>query len=170
LGRITEDKSPHLAIQVAKETGNKIVVAGGAINSENPAYMNNVYFKEKISPLMDSNVEWFGPANLQQKVELYKNAKAVIFPVSWEEPFGLVPIEAMACGTPVIAFNKGGPKETIINGETGFLVEDYTQMIEAVSRIKEIDRIKCRKHVLDNFDYLSCAGKYLNIIDKLGEK
>ena len=170
LGRITKDKSPHLAIQAAKDTGNRIVVAGGSIDSKNSDYIDDTYFGEEIRPLLNSSVEWFGPADLQQKVELYGNAKAVIFPSLWSEAFGLVPIEAMACGTPVIAFNRGGPKETIRDGETGFLVEDYAQMVEAVSRVEAIDRSKCRAHVLSNFSYLTCTKNYLKIIDGLGSK
>jgi glycosyltransferase involved in cell wall biosynthesis len=163
LGRITEDKAPHLAIQVARDTGHKIVVAGGIIN-ENAQYQDEGYVAREIKPLLGSNVEWYGPANLKQKVELFKNAKAVIFPRQSYEPFGIVPIESMACGTPVIAFNHGGPAETIVDGKTGFLIESYLEMKEAVGKIGEIDRSECRKHVEDNFDYRLMGKKYFQLI------
>ena len=88
---------------------------------------------------------------MDEKVRLYQNAKALLFPVLWEEPFGLVMIEAMACGTPVAAFRRGAVPEVVVDGKTGFIVGDEKEMIRAVQKVGEIDRAACRRHVEEHF-------------------
>ncbi|MDP7520761.1 MAG: glycosyltransferase [Candidatus Pacearchaeota archaeon] len=165
LGRITKDKAPHLAIKLAQNTDHKIIVAGGNIEGNNTMYQDEGYIEKEIRPLMNNNVKWHGPANLEQKVALLKNAKALIFSRESYEPFSSVPIEAMMCGTPVIAFDKGGTKEAIINNKTGFLVNTYEEMKKAVSKIDTIDRATCTLHVKNNFDYQKMIKKYMELID-----
>jgi glycosyltransferase involved in cell wall biosynthesis len=128
-------------------------------------YQDEGYIEKEIRPLMNNNVKWHGPANLEQKVALLKNAKALIFSRESYEPFSSVPIEAMMCGTPVIAFDKGGTKEAIINNKTGFLVNTYEEMKKAVSKIDTIDRATCTLHVKNNFDYQKMIKKYMELID-----
>ena len=165
LGRVTRDKSPHLAIKSAKQTGHKIVVAGGCLaGSIDSQYGDNAYFNEEIKPLLDSQVEWFGPANLEQKVELMKGAKAVLFTSQQREALPLVPLESMTCGTPVIAYNHSGAREEILNGETGFLVDSYDEMVSAIRKLDTLDRKKCRTHALNNFDYKKMGEGYNQII------
>ena len=166
LGRISKGKAPHLAIKAAKESRHKIIVAGGNIPGDsNSQYEDRQYFEENIKSLLDENVQWHGPANLEQKVELMKNAKAVLFTSQYNEALALVPLEAMACGTPVIAFNKPGPNETIIDGKTGYLVDDYSEMLLSIDNIGEIKRVNCRNHVVNNFDYKKMGEKYSDLIE-----
>ena len=117
--------------------------------------------------MLNSNVEWAGSVNLRQKVKLMQGAKAVIFPIQHKEALGLVPLESMACGTPVIAFNKPGPNETIIDGKTGHLVDDYSEMLSSIDNIGEIKRVNCRNHVINNFDYKKMGFEYSTLIDSL---
>src|SRR5437016_10382329 len=125
LGRISREKSPLDAIEIAKNVGLPIVVAGQPLDQEERAY-----FREKIEPLIDGeNVIYIGQADHRQKVALLKHAGALLFPIQWDEPFGVVMIEAMACGRPVIAFQRGSVKEVVDFGKTGFTADSRAQLI-----------------------------------------
>ncbi|MCD6094673.1 glycosyltransferase, partial [bacterium] len=100
----------------------------------------------------------------------YKQAKALLCPIRWEEPFGLTFIEAMACGTPVIVFDKGSAREVVKDGKTGFIVKDFNEMITAVKKIDQIDRKECRKHVEQNFTVEKMVGGYEQIYYKILRK
>ena len=164
LGRIVERKGLHDALEAAQETGFKIIVAGGNnSNGGDSQYKDNQYFEKFVKPLLNGNVEWYGPANLAQKVGLLQEAKAVLFP-SIDEPFGFVPIEAMSCGTPVIAYNEGGPKETIRDGVTGFLANNYDKFVNAIHKLDSIDRRNCHEHVKNNFGYKTMAENWSKLI------
>lgn len=143
VGSIGRHKNQGEAIAVAKELGLKLVLAG-KINDQS-------YFDELKKNIDGKNIRWVGEVDFSEKLKLYQNAKAFLFPINWEEPFGLVMIEAMACGTPVVAFNKGAVNEVIQNGLTGYVVENHSQMIDTVKKIDAINRQNCRKHVEENF-------------------
>lgn len=144
MGSITPHKNQKTGISVAKAVGAKLVIAG---KIGDPAY----YTKE-IAPHIDgTTVIHHGELGMDEKVALYKNAQVLLFPVLWEEPFGLVMIEAMACGTPVVAFRRGAVPEVVVDGKTGFIVDTQDQMIDAVKKVGQIDRSLCRSHVEDNF-------------------
>ncbi len=144
LGSIGKNKNPKEAILVAKETNNKLII-GGRIKDE-------IYYKTEILPFVDgTQIQWVGETTREKVIELYRRAKAFVFPTLWEEPFGLVMIESMACGTPVIAFNHGAIPEVVIDSLTGYIVENHSQMVEAVKKIENIKRIDCREHVEKNF-------------------
>jgi len=168
LGRIVEGKAPHLAIAAANDTGHDIVVAGGSAPGGNSdgQYENSEFFNAKVKPLLRSGVEWFGPANLEQKVGLMQNAKAVIFPSQHVEAQPLVILEAMACGTPVIASNHSGAKEEIIEGKTGFLVNNEEELREAIGRVSELSPEKIAEHARENFDYSVMGQGYLRLIEE----
>jgi len=164
LGRITPVKGLKEALLAAKKADIEFIASG-------PIHFPD-YFNKEIKPLLDKKRSMISPLNIKDKVKFLSNAKAVLMPVLWDEPFGLVAIEAMACGTPVIAFKRGGLKETIIDGVTGFLVDSIDEMVEKIKRIDEINRKKCREHVRKNFTSEIMAKKYLNyylkaISDKL---
>jgi len=103
----------------------------------------------------------------QRMFSIYKNAAALLFPVKWEEPFGLTMIEAMACGTPVIAFNRGSVREIVQDGRTGFMVDDMNEMVRAVKKINSIDRKACRRHVEENFSLQKMVDKYELVYEKI---
>ncbi|HEA46369.1 MAG TPA: glycosyltransferase family 4 protein [Candidatus Pacearchaeota archaeon] len=167
LGRIREGKAPHLAIKVAHETGMPLVLAGGDVPlSEGSQYEDREYFEREIQPLLDSQITFVGPVGLEEKVKLMQESRAVVFPSLERETFGLVPVESMACGTPAIAFNRGGPRETIVDGKTGFLVDSFEEMVGAVNKVDEIDRERCHSHVRENFDYRLMGRRYGDLIEQ----
>lgn len=170
MGRMVERKGLHYAMKAANETGNKLLVVGPNPDEfEDSQYADGAYYNEKIKPLISENVEFYGSANLEEKNELLRGAKALLFP-SQTEPFGLIPIEAMACGTPVIAFNRGGPKETILDGKTGFLTENYEGLVSSIGKLDKIDRAECRSHVLEKFDSSLFVERFSELIEKVGSK
>ncbi|MBL7032006.1 MAG: glycosyltransferase family 4 protein [Nitrospira sp.] len=188
IGRVTPDKGQDKAIEIAKRTGLKLIIAGcvqnkpddreffaGLKNSidlfvevgQNPVY--NDYYNWVIKPLLDSDKQiiYIGEISAEHKKHWYRHARATIFPIQWGEPFGLVLVESMACGTPVIAFNKGAVPEIVVDGKTGFVVDSMNAMIEAVDRIDSIDPRECRKHVQDHFSITSMAAKYSELYHQI---
>lgn len=157
LGRLTPEKGVHLAIQAAKRVGIPLLIAG-KIGTED----EQEYFDREIEPLLDGTTASFlGEANSREKRELYADAMGLLLPLQWEEPFGLVMAEAMACGTPVIAFNRGAAPEVIVDGETGFIVEDLDEMVAAIARLSTINPRRCREHVETCFSPAAMADAYL---------
>lgn len=139
LGRITKDKGVHHAINAAKAANIQLLVAGISNSDEG-------YWSKEIEPHIDGkNVRFIGRANLEQKVQLMQNAKVLLFPTLAEETFGLVMIEAMSCGTPVIAFDRGAVQEVIQDKETGFIVNTEKQMVAAIKKIDTISRRATRR-------------------------
>ena len=160
LGRIERVKGCHTAIKVALDTGNKLLIGGNI----SPLEDEQKYFEEEISPLIDgSQIVFLGPLNDEEKNTYLGQSKALLFPIDWEEPFGMVMVEAMACGTPVIAYSKGSVDEVINHGVTGFKVNDIAGMITSILNIKKVDRKKCRELAHSYFDVNSIARKYLKL-------
>ena len=158
LNRVAPEKGTHLAIEVARRAGRKLIIAGkvDAVDRE--------YFQSMVEPLIDGReIVFFGEADHRAKRELYAGAACLLNPITWEEPFGLVMIEAMACGTPVIAFGRGAAPELIVDGETGFLVEDVDSMVRALGRLQIIDPGRCRQHVQAHFDGPRLVDDYLRL-------
>lgn len=143
IGSIGRHKNQGEAIAVAKELGLKLVLAGKIRDQD--------YFNELKKDIDGEQIKWVGEIGFEEKLKLYQNAKAFIFPINWNEPFGLVMIEAMSCGTPVVAFNRGAVNEVVQNNLTGYIVDNHSQMVEAVRKIDSIDREACRKHTGENF-------------------
>ncbi|MDF2434014.1 MAG: hypothetical protein JWP44_3645 [Mucilaginibacter sp.] len=154
LGRMEKIKGLHTAIKVAKATGHKLIIGGNI--PENPDY-----FKTEIEPQIDNDqIKYLGPLNDGQKNEYLGQAKALLFPIEWDEPFGIVMIEAMACGTPVIAFNRGSVTE-VITQQTGLKVNTPDEMIAAVKEVNKLNRRTCRNLAERNFDISVIAHEYL---------
>lgn len=163
LGRLNKDKGVTEAINAAKEARVKLIVAGNVAGGEEWNY-----FLHEVQPLLnDEGIQFVGQVGFEQKVNLVGKAKAILFPIDRREPFGMVMIEAMACGTPVIAFNRGSVPEVIVNKKTGFIVKDRTEMIEAIKKIDIIKRKDCRVHVEQNFTLKQMVDKYEEIYKKL---
>lgn len=181
IGRVTRDKGQDTAIEVAKKTGSKLIIAGCVQNKvadrkfftdlnnfidlsvEIGKYpVDNNYYDRVIKPLLDCDKQiiYIGEIGSEHKKQWFQHARATLFPIKWGEPFGLVMIESMACGTPVIAFNRGAVPEIMMDGKTGFVVDTVPEMIEAVNRIDSIDPRNCRQHVQNNFSITRMADRY----------
>jgi len=157
LGRIEEIKGVHLAIEVASRTGLKLCIAGNI-----PADQQQ-YFETRIKPFIDNRkVVYVGPVDDAQKNSLLGRARALLMPVLWEEPFGIVMVEAMACGTPVIGLDRGAVPEVVEDGVSGFVRPDVDGLVEAVGRIGEIDRRHCRERVERQFSDTVLTENYLS--------
>lgn len=158
LNRIAPEKGTHLAIEVARRAGRKLIIAGKVGRGDRD------YYEAMVKRLLDGhNVIYVGEADHRLKRELFAAAACLLNPICWEEPFGLVPVEAMACGTPVIAFDRGAMPELIVDGETGFLVDDTDTMVAALRKIDSIEPSRCRRHVEANFDVPVMVEGYLRL-------
>lgn len=162
LGRINREKGPEIAVEVAHRTGRKLVMA--VKMAEEP---ERIYWREKVEPLLDGSEEILGEITVAEKADLLARASAILFPIQWPEPFGLVMTEAMASGTPVISFAYGAAPEIIANGVTGFLVNSVDEMCDAVARLGEIDAKACRAHVEANFSDDAMIDGYLGAFDRV---
>ena len=147
LGRMSPDKGCHRAIAVAMERELPLKIAGKMQEPKERAY-----FEEFVEPHLGIHgIEYLGEVSHGMKVELLQDARATLFPIDWEEPFGLVMIESMACGTPVIATSRGAVPEVIEDGRSGIIVEDYRQMADALERADALDPLECRRYVVERF-------------------
>lgn len=165
LGRFIADKGTHLAIQAAKESGVKLVLAG-IIDRNQQEAVN--YFHQKIKPQVDNKqIRYVGPVNMKEKISLLSRARGFLNPIEWEEPFGMVMIEAMALGCPVISFARGAAPEIVVHRKTGFLVHDVEEMVRFIPRIDEIDREVTRMYVERNFSVRVMAEKYVKIYKRV---
>ncbi len=157
LGRIEYIKGAHIAIDVARRSGKRLIIAGNHA-SEGKEY---VYFKEHIMPHCDGErIRYIGPVDDLQKNELLGKACALLFPVIWDEPFGIVMAESFACGTPVIALRRGAVPEVVRHGTTGFVCDTPDEMVAAVAAIPSISRSQCRLAAEDTFSDNAVVEKY----------
>lgn len=159
LGRIRAEKGCHLAIALAQRSGWPLKLAGRIDDRH--------FFQTQIEPQLGRGVEYVGEVNVPEKAELLAHARALIFPVQWEEPFGLVVIEALACGTPVIAMPRGGLPEIIRHGVDGFLVDDMDGMLRALDQLDTIDPEICRRRVEEAFSRSAMATRYQELYQRI---
>ena len=164
LGRASPEKRVDRAIEIAKRVGMQLKIAAKV----DPA--DRRYFKREIEPLLnDTHIEWLGEISDKDKDEFLGNAHALLFPIDWPEPFGLVMIESMACGTPVIAFAGGSVAEVMDEGVTGFVVNDIEQAVEAVRRVPDLSRARCREVFEKRFAASRMASDYVNAYSRLAD-
>jgi glycosyltransferase involved in cell wall biosynthesis len=158
LGRISPEKRPDRAIDIARDAGMRLLIAAKV----DPA--DREYYEHAIAPLIrnSANVEYIGEVDEQQKDVLLGGAYAYLFPIDWPEPFGLTMVEAMATGTPVIAYRAGSVPEVVVDGVTGFVCDSVHDMVEAIPRVRTLDRRACRAHVERNFSAAAMAAGYEN--------
>jgi glycosyltransferase involved in cell wall biosynthesis len=162
LGRLDRIKGVHTAIKVALKTGSRLVIGGNISHTAD----NYAYFKNEIEPQIDGNqIKYLGALTDTEKNAYLGQAKALLFPIEWDEPFGMVMIEAMACGTPVIAFNRGAVSE-VVDKYTGIIVNDPDETADAIHSINKIERKKCRINAEARFDTSTIAKKYLNLFNE----
>jgi glycosyltransferase involved in cell wall biosynthesis len=165
LGRMSADKGAHRAIAVAMETGLPLKLAG---KKQDPK--EERYFEELVEPHLVGGIEYLGEVSHGQKVELLQNARATLFPIDWEEPFGLVMIESMACGTPVIATRHGAVPEVIEDGRSGIIVDDYREMPAALERADALDPLECRRYVEEQFGQGRMVTDYLRVYEEAASR
>ena len=162
LGRISPEKGVDRAIQIAVETGSRLVVAAKI----DP--LDQAYFQERIAPMLNHPLVTFvGEVGDAEKRDLFKKARALLFPINWPEPFGLVMIEAMACGVPIIGFRNGSVPEIVEHGKTGFVVENIAEAIEAVRTVQLLKRSDCRQAFLHRFTASRMAAQYVSEYERL---
>jgi glycosyltransferase involved in cell wall biosynthesis len=161
VGRIAMEKGVHYAIETAQQLNIPLIIAAKLDLVDRP------YFKEYIEPHLSDEIQWIGEVDEVKRNELMSKAMCFLHPVIWREPFGLTLIEAMACGCPVVAFDRGSIPEIIKHGETGFVVQDIEAMLDAVGNIRAIDRKKCREHALANFNAAKMADGYEAVFRKI---
>lgn len=154
VGRIFPSKGLDLAIQAARQLNEKLIIIG-------PVYSTDTaYWETKVKPYLSDTIVYVGHKNREEIYQYYANAKALLFPIQWEEPFGLVMIEAMACGTPVIGMRRGSVPEVVVDGTTGFVVNTSDEMVTAMTQIDRIDRQACRDHVEHHFSIDAMTDEY----------
>lgn len=162
LGRFSEEKGPDLAIKLAKETGWTLIMAGKIDKADREHY------ETKVKPYIDNKqIIYLGELGYNAKCQLLKGAYATVHPVTWPEPFGLVMVESMACGTPVLALNDGSIPEVIWDGKTGYIEDNIGDLIMRVKDIEKIERKTCRTHVEKNFSAQKMAEGYLSVYRKV---
>jgi glycosyltransferase involved in cell wall biosynthesis len=162
LGRISREKRPDFAIEVAKRVGLPLKIAAKVDPTD------RAYFEAEIQPRLDHPlVEFVGEIGDDAKAAFLGEALALLFPIDWPEPFGLVMIEALACGTPVIARPAGSVPEVVMTGRTGFVADTLDELVEAVKRVDTLDRAACRRHVEEHFTVERMADRYEAIYRRL---
>jgi glycosyltransferase involved in cell wall biosynthesis len=162
LGRLSPEKGPHLAIQVAKMLGAKLILAGKIDR------VDRSFYKQHVEPLVDgSQVQYIGEVDHYQKAELLRHAKATLCPVLWPEPFGLVMIESMACGTPVFALRDGSVPEVIDHGKTGYVANSIEELAEALRDWKAYDRHQVRQIAEHRFSAERMTDDHVQLYSQL---
>jgi glycosyltransferase involved in cell wall biosynthesis len=156
LGRLSPDKGAHRAVAVAMEAGLPLKIAG---KMQEPK--ERQYFHELVEPHLVDGIEYLGEVTHGEKVELLQDARATLFPIEWEEPFGLVMIESMACGTPVIATRRGAVPEVIEHGRSGIIVDNYREMAGVLDDADELDPFELRRYVEEEFSPERMVGDYV---------
>lgn len=190
IGRITRDKGQDIAICVARASGDRLVIAGNVQNKAkdrafyeelktsidltangNSTLTGDEYYLKVMKPILDSDARiiYLGEVNSAQKKMWYQHARATLFPIQWGEPFGLVLIESMACGTPVIALHKGSVPEIVVHEQTGFVVDSAEEMIGCVKELDRIVRADCRSHIKKNFSIAEMTRKYAALYRRITE-
>jgi glycosyltransferase involved in cell wall biosynthesis len=161
VGRFDPVKGAHRAITVARRAGLPLVLAGPVQHGQEP------YFHREIEPHIDGEtVRYVEEVGGARRMELFARAKALLMPIRWAEPFGLVMIEALVCGTPVLAFPEGAVSEIVIDGENGFQVADEQRMTAAIVRLGEIDPLRCRESVASRYDVAIIAERYEAVYER----
>jgi glycosyltransferase involved in cell wall biosynthesis len=164
LGRIEDIKGTDIAVEVAAKSGRRLLIAGNI-----PAGKED-YFDKKIKPFLNDRIKYIGAVNDEQKNELLGSALALLMPIRWNEPFGIVMAEAMACGTPVLGFPFGSVPEVVEDGLTGYVCRDTEQMVARVADSKLLSRAGVRKRAEDRFSTPRIAGEYLSLYRQLIEQ
>jgi glycosyltransferase involved in cell wall biosynthesis len=164
VGRFSPEKGPHLAIEIARRAGLPLRMAAKLED------VDRRYFEQAVEPLLDPPfIEWIGEISQARKGDFLGRARALLFPIDWEEPFGLVMIEAMACGTPVVALRRGSVPEVMVHGVTGFCVDTIEEAVQATHLAAGLDRHRCRLEFERRFTADRMAADYVRLYTSLLE-
>jgi glycosyltransferase involved in cell wall biosynthesis len=164
VGRMTAEKGPHRAIAAAKQAGMRLLLAGPVQPGQ------EAFFERHVVPDLDGEqIIYVGEVAGERKRRLFSRARALLMPIRWPEPFGMVMLEAMVCGTPVIAFPEGSARELVIPGETGFLVDDESQMAHAARDLDGIDPVRCRQTIVERCDVRCVTRAYEQIYVRIAD-
>jgi glycosyltransferase involved in cell wall biosynthesis len=155
LGRMGPEKGAHLAIDAAREAGYHLILAGKCTEPVELAY-----FEREIEPRLGPRVDWIGQVAVARKKDLLSKARCLLFPIQWQEPFGIVMVEALACGTPVVALNYGSVPEVVENGVSGFVCEDMQGLVKGIGGAHLIDPQACRERAMRRFDVAVMVDGY----------
>ena len=167
LSRIEQIKGVHTAIEIAQKSGSKLIIAGNLPDLDDA----KEYWQDTIKPKIDGEqIEYVGPVNDQEKNTLLGSAKALVVPIEWEEPFGMVFTEALACGTPVISTHRGAVPEIITHGREGFIINNVDEGVKAIGEISTINRAQCRSRVEEMFKLPIIADQYYQFYEELIER
>lgn len=164
VGRMNPEKGAHLAVEAANRLGKRLLMATKMAEPD-----EQYYFEHQVAPLLNSNIEVLGEISPTEKAELYSKAACTLFPIEWPEPFGLVMIESMAAGTPVVAMRNGAVPEVIEDKETGFIVDSMDEMTAAVERVDAIDPAACRSAVERRFSSQRMVDEYEQAYERILE-
>ncbi len=165
LGRMDPTKGPDVAIDVAREAGSRLVIAAKCSDPHEQAF-----FEDAVEPRLGPGVKWLGEADEETKRDLLAKARALLFPIDWEEPFGLVMIEAMAAGTPVLAFRRGSVPEIVDHGVTGLIVDRPEELVDATGLAADLDPQACRNHVRRRFSLEAMIDRYETLFSELARE
>ena len=162
LGRIYPDKGLHTAIRLARDTGMRLLIAGPVFEPDQP------YFDSRIRDQIDGDqIVYLGPADHTRKVDLMQRAQALVLPLEVDETFGLAMLEAMACGTPVLAYDRGAVPEVVAHGETGFAVHTYKDLRGCLPRLAGLNPQRCRDRVAQHFSRDAMVAAYVELYDEM---
>jgi glycosyltransferase involved in cell wall biosynthesis len=162
LGRLSPDKGAGRAIDVARKADVPLLLAG---KMREP--WERDYFEARVAPFLSEQIQYLGEVGHERKLELLAGARALVFPIRWNEPFGLVMLEALACGTPVLAFREGAAPEVVDHGRTGFLCQDEAEMADAVLELDTLDRSVCRAAVEGYFSTARMVNEHVELYEEL---
>lgn len=165
LGRMNREKGAEFAVEVANRLDMRLIIATKMTESH-----EFEHFDAKVKPLIGPNTEMLGELTLEEKADLIKRAKCTLFPIQWPEPFGLVMIESMVCGTPVVAMRNGSVPEVVGDGVSGFIVDSVDEMVDAVRRIDTIDPAACRRWVEERFSVGIMVQDYVDAYRRILER
>jgi len=163
MGRFNEEKAPHLACEVAEKLGKKLILAG-KVHEE----AEHRYFAQYVKPHLGDNISYIGELGhwSTEKMRLFSRARGYLYPIQWDEPFGITMAEAMACGTPVVTFKRGAAPEVVEHKITGFVAETIEEFIDSVERVNEISSRACRDRVEHMFSTGAMVDNYERVYMK----
>ena len=165
LSRVEEIKGAHWAIEIARRTGRRLIIAGNHSDRNDP---EGEFWRHKIAPeIGKGGIEYVGPVDDVQKNALLGRARAMVVPIQWDEPFGIVFAESLACGTPVVSCPRGALPEIVRPGIDGFLIESIEEGCEAVERVGALDRAECRRRAVEHFSADAVVARYIDLYSKV---